>query len=144
MTIDAAKVADIMGGARVLHHDVDSLSDLQAVVEEGLPVAALNETVRYVAGSARDASLLKEQIIPRATLSRRTRLKLAESERVERIARIMALAEHVWESREDAQAFLHEPHPMLDEKTPLGMAQTELGARRVERLLMRLEYGLPV
>jgi putative toxin-antitoxin system antitoxin component (TIGR02293 family) len=144
MSIDAAKVADIMGGRRVLRHDVETLADLQEVVEQGLPVAALNETVRYVAGSTRAASVLKERIIPRATLSRRTRLKLGESERVERIARVMALAEQVWEDRQDAQLFLHEPHPMLDEKAPLEMAQTELGARRVERLLMRLEYGLPV
>lgn len=144
MTIDAAKVADIMGGPRVLHHDVGSLAELQAVVEEGLPVAALNETARYVAGPGSAASRLKERIISRATLSRRTRLKPAESERVERIARIMALAEHVWENGEDARAFLHEPHPMLDGRSPLEMAQTELGARRVEQLLTRLEYGLPV
>jgi putative toxin-antitoxin system antitoxin component (TIGR02293 family) len=144
MTIDAAKVADIMGGQRVLRREVETLADLQEVVEAGLPVAALNETMRYVAGSALAASRLQEQIIPRTTLSRRSRLKRTESEHVERIARVMALAQHVWESREGAQAFLYEPHPMLGEKSPLEMAHTELGARRVEALLMRLEYSLPV
>jgi putative toxin-antitoxin system antitoxin component (TIGR02293 family) len=143
MDIDAAKIAEIMGGRRVLEHDVGTQSELQEVVEEGLPVTALNKTVEYVTGSTRAAMQLRERLIPRATLSRRTRLKPTESERVERIARVMALAEHVWESRDEAREFLREPHPALDERTPLEVAQTELGARRVERLLMKLEYGLP-
>jgi putative toxin-antitoxin system antitoxin component (TIGR02293 family) len=63
---------------------------------------------------------------------------------VERLARVMALAEQVWESRDDAREFLAQPHSMLEERSPLEMAETELGARRVERLLMNLEYGLPV
>ena len=68
---------------------------------------------------------------------------LADQTRVERLARVMALAEHVWESREEAREFLREPHPALDEPAPLEVAQSELGARRVERLLTKLEYGLP-
>lgn len=143
MDNEAARIAEIMGGRKVLEHDVESLADLQEIVEDGLPVAALNKTVEYVVGSGRAAMVLRETLVPRATLSRRTRLKLVESERVERIARVMALAEHVWEGRDEARAFLREPHPGLEERAPLEIAQTELGARRVERLLMKLEYGLP-
>lgn len=33
---------------------------------------------------------------------------------------------------------------MLEGSTPVEMAATELGARRVERLLMQLEFSLPV
>lgn len=144
MTIDAAKVAQIMGGEKVLRHHVKSLAELQTLVAQGLPVRALDETVRHVAGSSRTATALKDRLVPRATRARRTRLKLAESERVERLARLMAGAEEVWESREDARTFMREPHPMLDGKSPLEMAETELGARRVETLLARLEYSLPV
>jgi putative toxin-antitoxin system antitoxin component (TIGR02293 family) len=118
MTIDAAKVANIMGGRRVLHHHISTLADLRAVVEKGLPVAALNQTARYVSSSPGAASRLKEQLIPRATLSRRTRPKLGKSERVERIARIMALVEHVWEGRQDRQSFLHEPDPCSTKRPP--------------------------
>ncbi|MBI4545238.1 MAG: DUF2384 domain-containing protein [Gemmatimonadetes bacterium] len=133
-----------MGGEKVLRHRVSSLADLQAVVSEGLPVRALDETVQRVAGRSRTAAVLKDRLVPRATRARRTRLKLRESERVERLARLMALAEQVWEDEEDARAFLRQPHAMLDGKTPLEMAETELGARRVELLLARLEYSLPV
>ncbi len=143
MTVDVARVARILGGETVLRHRINSLADLQQVVAEGLPVRALDETARYIAGSGRAATALKDRLVPRATRSRRTRLKLAESERVERLARLMAMAEQVWEDNEDAVAFMTEPHAMLDSKSPLEMAETELGARRVERLLMRLEYNLP-
>jgi len=67
---------------------------------------------------------------------------MSQSERLERLARVMALAEDVWESRDDARRFLTTPHALLGER-PLDLAQTELGARRVEDLLWRLEYSLP-
>ncbi|CAN5218257.1 hypothetical protein BH20GEM2_BH20GEM2_16730 [soil metagenome] len=68
----------------------------------------------------------------------------AEAGTAERLARIISLAEKVWENRTDAQAFLNEPHPMIDDSTPLEAAATESGARRVERLLVELKYSLPI
>lgn len=143
MQIDAAKVADILGGDRVLDRAVASLADLEAAVSAGLPVGSLDETARYVALDRKSAADIKDRLVPRATRARRRRLKLAESERVARLARIMALAEYVWESKEDARAFMSEPHALLGNRAPLDLAETELGARRVEDLLMKLEYSLP-
>jgi len=57
---------------------------------------------------------------------------------------VMALAEEVWESRDDARLFLTTPHALLGGERPIDLAQSELGARRVEELLWRLEYSLPV
>lgn len=144
MTVDVVKVAQIMGGEKVLRHRVESLADLHDVVTGGLPVRALDRTVRHVAGRTGIANALKDRLVPRATRARRKRLKVVESERVERLARLMALAEQVWENDDDARAFMQESHPMLDGRTPLEMSTTELGARRVELLLARLEYSLPV
>jgi putative toxin-antitoxin system antitoxin component (TIGR02293 family) len=143
MTVEASRIADILGGPKILRHDVSSLADLQKVVAEGLPIRSLDETAKYVSNGPRAAAALKDRLVPRATRSRRTRLKIGESEKVERIARLMALAEQVWENTIDARAFMNESHPMLEGRSPLEMAATELGARRVERLLMQLEYGLP-
>ncbi|MBI4410445.1 MAG: DUF2384 domain-containing protein [Gemmatimonadetes bacterium] len=144
MGFDAAKVAEILGGEKVLGQRVESLADLHGVVARGLPLQALEETARRVAGNSRAVTALKDRLVPRATRSRRTRLKVTESERVERLARLMAIAEEVWENEEDARAFMNEPHALLNGKPPLELAETELGARRVEHLLMKLEYGLPV
>ncbi|MFL5538724.1 MAG: HU family DNA-binding protein [Longimicrobiaceae bacterium] len=58
-------------------------------------------------------------------------------------ARIRELAIRVWEDEKNAEEFLNTPHPMLDGKTPLKLARTPEGYRRVTELLLKLEYGLP-
>ena len=129
------------GGAQ---REVRSLGDLQRLVANGLPVRALDRTVEYIASSPREAVRLRDRLVPPATRKRRKqRLKPAESERVERVARVLVLAEEVWESREDARQVLTTPHALLGGERPLDLAQGELGARRVEDLLWRLEYSLP-
>jgi putative toxin-antitoxin system antitoxin component (TIGR02293 family) len=84
------------------------------------------------------------RVVPLSTLKRRTRLKTHESEKTERLARVIALAELLWDDQEAAQEFLNTPHPELDGRTPLECAASELGAREVEDLVMRALYGLPV
>ena len=84
------------------------------------------------------------RVVPIATFKRRTRLTPEESARTERLARIVAMAEALWDERDDARAFLNMPHPLLDGRTPLDVAGTELGARRVERLLQDVDHGLPL
>jgi putative toxin-antitoxin system antitoxin component (TIGR02293 family) len=83
------------------------------------------------------------RIVPEATFKRRTRLSPTESERTERLARVIAAAERAWDDREDAREWLTKPHPELGKRTPLESAMSELGARRVEDLLDRLFYGIP-
>jgi putative toxin-antitoxin system antitoxin component (TIGR02293 family) len=71
-------------------------------------------------------------------------LKLYGSEKTERLARVIPLAELLWDDAEAAQGFLNAPHPELQNRTPLDIASTELGARQAEDLVMRAIYGLPV
>jgi uncharacterized protein (DUF2384 family) len=87
MRIDPTQVSRIMGGAAILDREIGSIADLQYAVEAGLPVGALDETIPYVTTDPREASALCESAVPRTTLSRRTRLRPGESEKVERIAR---------------------------------------------------------
>ncbi|WP_431067809.1 antitoxin Xre/MbcA/ParS toxin-binding domain-containing protein [Methylotuvimicrobium sp.] len=58
------------------------------------------------------------------------------------MARIYAIAQYVWNSEDYAREFLHKPHPMLQNRAPLEVSMTEIGARRVEELLWRLYYGI--
>lgn len=81
--------------------------------------------------------------MPEATYKRRrNKLTAEESGRAERLARVYATAQYVWDSDEDARTFLHTPHPMLSGQTPLDVSMSELGARRVEELLWKLFYGI--
>ena len=140
----AEHVADILGGRSVLRRTVRTWRDLERAVREGLPRRALQSVARRVIAPGASVSAFVYGVVPPATFKRRARLTHEESERTERLARIAALAEQLWRNPQEARAFLNRPHPLLDDDTPLAVARTELGARRVERLLNDIEHGLPL
>ena len=83
--------------------------------------------------------------ISKATLHRRKatgRLDPAESDRVVRFARLMGKAVEVLESENNARQWLTSPQFGLGGAVPLDYADTEVGAREVEDLLGRIEYGV--
>jgi len=136
-------IADVMGGTAILGRRIRSIGDLERTISHGLPKRALRLTAERVYTSAGEARRAMFRIVPEATFKRRTRLSASESERTERLARVIAAAEFAWNNREDAREWLTNPHPELGKRTPLESAMTELGARRVEDLLDRLFYGIP-
>ena len=137
--VEPAKVAQLLG----LRQRVASVEQLERQVEAGLPKASLGAVARHVYGTSPDAAALMQRVIPAATFHRRgDELKPQEGERVERLARVVATAEHVWVSVEDARTFLCTEHPMLGGQRPIEVALTELGARRVETLLWSLFHGV--
>ena len=83
--------------------------------------------------------------ISKATLHRRKnagRLDASESDRVVRFARLLGRAAAVMESLENGRHWLTSPQVGLGGATPLEYADTEIGAREVEDLLGRIEYGV--
>ena len=89
--------------------------------------------------------LLPRLAISKATLHRRKaagKLNTAESDRVVRFARLLGRAVEVMESEENARRWLSAPQTGLGGAVPLDYAGTEVGAREVEDLLGRIEYGV--
>lgn len=142
--VQPERIANIMGGPAILGHRVRSIRDLEKTISDGLPKRALRIAVERIYGSNGDARRALFRIVPEATFKRRTRLSHAESERTERLARVIAAAEYAWNDQADAREWLTKPHLELAKRTPLESARTELGARQVEELLDRLFYGIPV
>ncbi|HEY5087368.1 MAG TPA: antitoxin Xre/MbcA/ParS toxin-binding domain-containing protein [Gemmatimonadaceae bacterium] len=143
--ISSHAVAKVMGGAHVLKVTVRSAADLERLVASGLPVGVVEFTLAYVVEDPFTRKRVKNALVPPATLKRRkVVLSPEESARFERVARAMAVAESVWEDHADAQRFMTTPHPLLEGRAPIEVAETELGARRVEDVLAALEYALPV
>ena len=133
------KIASIMALTSV----PPSFAELDELVSHGLPKNALKASVDRICLNNEDRKHLLYRIIPEATYKRRrASLSVEESERAERLARVYATAQYVWNSDDDARAFLHAPHPMLQGRTPLDVSMSELGARRVEELLWKLYYGI--
>jgi putative toxin-antitoxin system antitoxin component (TIGR02293 family) len=137
-------ISEVLGGARVLGVPVTSLLELSDAVERGLPKSTLRSVARHVFSDTTEQTAMMHRIVPEATYKRRReRLSPAESERTERLARVVAMAEEVWQDRDQARRFLTTAHPEIGGKTPLDAALTELGARQAEEVMARIVYGLP-
>lgn len=134
-------VADVLGIAVDEKAPVTPLR-MVSILEEGLPVKSLERVSGLIAPSD---TAFKHRIVPRATLGRRKqgeRLTTEESSRVERVARVWALAVEVWKSEENARAFLWREHPLLDLRRPIDVVMAnDLGAKLVEDILGRLRHG---
>ena len=143
--INIARVSDVLGGARILKHRVRTLNDLHDIVAAGLQKTSVQALFSHLS-ERYDIELqpLRDFVAPRATLKRRrTRLSPTESQRLERLARIVAMTEEVWQDHTAASEFLTRPHRSLGGRTPLQMAATDLETWRVEDLLASIEFGLP-
>src|SRR5436190_24247064 len=81
----------------------------------------------------------------RATLHRRKRqvkIDEDESEKLVRYQRLLKKAEDVFGDGKSARESLPHKKAGLGKAVPLDFARTEIGAREVENLLGRLEYGV--
>jgi putative toxin-antitoxin system antitoxin component (TIGR02293 family) len=116
--------------------------DLARIVEDGLPIDSL--------------SLLKEKgltfsevsqmvISPRTLKHRKARgehLSDEETDRMVRVARIVALAENVFGNLDKALLWLRSPDDRIGDRNPLSMLHTESGGRLVENMLWQLDEGV--
>ena len=144
LMLEARHIGEVLGGPRILGHPMRSLWELAGAVERGLPKSTLRNVARRVSEDAGEQRAIMQRIVPEATYKRRRdRLSPAESARTERLARVVAMAEDVWDDREEARRFLTSPHAEMGGRTPLDAALTELGARQAEEVMARIIYGLP-
>jgi putative toxin-antitoxin system antitoxin component (TIGR02293 family) len=130
-----------LGGRRALGAEVCSEADLARLVQRGIRLPVLGHVVR--AGFSKPE--IERFIIPARTLRHRKAkkqpLSIEESDRVVRLTRIQALAEDVFGEVEKANRWLREELRILDGKSPLELARTESGARLIEQLLAKLDWG---
>lgn len=142
--IEPLKIAEVMGGHKVFHKPIRSLFDLEKNVEEGLPKMALKNIASFLSVQ-RNRYQFIYKVVPEGTYKRRkTYLSFEESEKTERLARVIATAIHVWNDAKKAKEFLITPHPFFKNRPPIEVAFSELGARQVEELLWGIFYGLPL
>jgi putative toxin-antitoxin system antitoxin component (TIGR02293 family) len=117
--------------------------EIIGAVQHGLPMDEV-EKLRDILGLPMDGFASKLGI-SKATLHRRKsagKLDPTESDRVVRFARLMGKAVEVFGGVADARQWLNSPQFGLGGALPLEFAQTEAGAREVENLLGRIQYGV--
>jgi putative toxin-antitoxin system antitoxin component (TIGR02293 family) len=136
-------VVALLGGPKVFSKKIKDVSDLQAILRQGLPYAAFEAFLEVLDLKSGDlASLLG---VASRTLARRKmskHLSPIESDRLYRVAFITCLATMVLGSLEKARAWLHEENRALGDNSPVRLLDTEIGERQVEELLNRINYGI--
>jgi len=139
----AAAVAHALGGRRVFSREVRSADALRAAVHRGLKYAAFEELGdRLHVPPSELASVLR--IAPRTMLRRKDegRFHEDESDRLVRIGRVTALAESTLGDSDRAARWMKDGNPALAGDAPLQRSGTDLGAREVEDLLLRIAHGV--
>jgi putative toxin-antitoxin system antitoxin component (TIGR02293 family) len=141
--VNAARVAETLGGWRVMKDRVRTADRLRDRVRTGLPYPAVEAVARRL--DVPLGELGAALGIASRTLARRRktgRLSAEESDRLVRLGRILALAEQVLGDRAKAARWLRQPNRALGRIVPLQHVDTDIGAREVETILLRIAHGV--
>jgi putative toxin-antitoxin system antitoxin component (TIGR02293 family) len=140
---DIAEVVAVLGGPKVLGRRVRSPDELAELVRGGLPFEALAVVMdRYEI--SRDVACtilhLSRRNFPRRKAQ--NRLSADESDRLYRLARVLAHANRVFEDRDEAADWIRSPNTALGKQQPLTLLDTDIGVQQVDRVLGRIEHGI--
>lgn len=142
MTVIA--ITEALGGRKVLRRKVGTSTELVELVRRGLPAETLPRMAEEL--SVDRSTVARVAGISGRTLSRRlatnSRLTAEESDRMVRIARVLALADETLGDRQKASRWLQTPNRALEDRTPFELLDTDTGVRSVETVLGRIAYGV--
>lgn len=144
---DLKKVANLLGGARILSRRLTSGLDAHELIMHGLPAAALDHLVgRLVVISKPDAiekavgmsvrTYQRGKEAPSRLLSRE------QSGRTWKFGEILSRATDLLGSQAEAERWLERPAIGLNQRRPIDLLATPAGVELVEHHLLRLEYGV--
>ncbi len=136
-------VVGVLGGARVVGRSVRSPEDLAERVRKGLPFAALVAVMEHY-GISRDALCTILHLSARNFLRRKDQKRLSadESDRLYRLARVIAHANRVFEDPGESADWIHTPNTSLGKQQPLTLLDTDIGVQQVDQVLGRIEHGI--
>lgn len=113
------------------------------IIRAGIPTRNAIEFLRWASIGLPLDAVIKVAGISRRMLERRSgaRLKLAQSDRLARIARVINAAEDAIGTQEQALKWLNLPNLSLTGARPLEILDTDAGAAHVTTVLGRLREG---
>lgn len=137
-----AEIVEVLGGEGILGGGTVTSQALCSRIREGLPYASYEHVALLLAINLNELGEVLD--LPKSTRVRRKQgqLRPIESDRLVRVARVLASARRILGSMERATAWMHRPNRALNGETPLHLLDTEVGEQLVEEALGRLEYGV--
>jgi putative toxin-antitoxin system antitoxin component (TIGR02293 family) len=135
-------VVEELGGRQALGRSLATEHDMREAIRQGFPPKVLEELMRASGLTLKELATALD-LSPRSLQRRRRSGRLAryESDRLYRLARILALADEFLGDHERAVRWLKHPNRALGGFAPITALDTELGARQVENVLGRIAYG---
>lgn len=142
MVNELGAVLEELGGKQALGRSLSSEPELREAIREGSPPAVVDELMRASGLTLKELAGALD-LSPRSLQrhSRTGRLARHESDRLYRLARIVALADECLGDHERALRWLKRANRALGGLAPVARLDTELGARQVENILGRIAYG---
>ncbi len=142
MANELQTVFEELGGKQALGRTLSSQHDLREAIREGFPPAVVKVLLQSCGLTLNELARALD-LSPRSLQRRRRSGRLAryESDRLYRLARIVALADEFLGNHDKAVHWLKKPNRALGGITPVEALDTELGARQVENILGRIAYG---
>ncbi len=135
-------VSDLLGGKKVLGR-ISETEGMLRRVRDGLPYASLEALTIQLGLEPGDIGAVVG--IPPRTLARRKhtrQLSPIESDRLYRLAYVTHVASAALGGVSAARRWLSQANRSLGGVAPLSLLDTDIGCRRVEEALVRLNYGL--
>ena len=142
MVNELRAVVEELGGEQALGRALSSERELRQAIRDGFPPAVVEELMRASGLTLKELAGALD-LSPRSLQRRRRTGRLAryESDRLYRLARIVALANQYLGDHGRAMRWLKHPNRALGGLAPVAAIDTELGARQVENILGRIAYG---
>src|SRR5580698_8713437 len=136
-----AVVAEL-GGKQTLGRALTSDHEMREAIRDGFPPKVVEELM-IASGLTLKELAASLDLSPRSLQRRRRSGKLAqyESDRLYRLARLVAIASQYLGDSERARRWLKRPNRALGGIAPISAIDTEVGAREVENILGRIAYG---
>lgn len=148
-------VVSVLGGFKELGQRIVRRVDFDALIKKGIPLRVLvhlkreldlpDEVIARIIGvSPRTLARMWTGVktTAKAGQAEKQRLSPMESDRVYRFAKVIALAEDVFEDRKEAIEWLNSAQSGLGGRIPFDMLLTDAGSSEVEELLIRIDYGV--
>lgn len=137
-------VEHFLGGMKTLGVQPRTVADWETLIEGGMPVQAVEALKASLAIADRQLAQLlgiSEKTLSRARAAE-SKLEPVASDRLVRVARVLAMAIDVLEDEAAAVHWLKRPQIGLGGRIPLAMLTTDPGRDQVEKLLLRIEHGV--
>lgn len=147
--LNPERVAEFLGGAKILRRPLRSPLDAHEMILNGLPAESLrylldNLLVIKMTAALENAVGMSLRTIQRLKKKPAIALNQEQSGRTWKFAEILARATEVFGSKEEAEKWLERPAIGLDRRRPIDLLGTPAGVELIENFLTQLDYGVYV